>query len=255
MQKNNLASRISIGICILLLMVVFTNIGFAQSEEVAPELYLFNYVQVKPGMDLEFETFIKNALPTLQQMGTTQMTVYKTSNFGVSGKYLFTMPLPEPAVLDAELSQSQENIPVQLVSMLSALERTVVSSNSFMLIPNEDLSIPTAENYEQKLVVHLTIGTAPGRSQDFEKEAKEILDIIGETNVKGVYVSKVGYGGNLDEYIVSIFYDSFADMTRNTALVETKLAESGITPQSGVVYYRQSEILVRIPELSIEPAE
>jgi len=253
MRKNGLASRLSIGFCILLLAAVFTNIGFAQDEEVPQQLLSYNFFQVKPGMALEFEEFVKNSIPALKETGVTEMTVLRTANFGMSGKYLFSFPLEDPAVMDAELSAPQSNVPVGIIPMMSALERMVVSIHTFMLIPQPDLNIPPAEDYEWKLIAKITMGTAPGRREDFIKGFKPIVDAIGKTNVKGVLIGQVGFGGNLDEYITYVLYDSFTEMTNNDPVIQKELAAIDLTPLNGVVYYRDSEVMVRIPELCIEP--
>jgi len=254
MRKNIAASRLSIGFCILLLMTVFTNLSFAQGEEAPQQLYNFSYIQVKPGMALEFEEFVKSMIPALKKMGVTQMDIYKTSNFGMANKYLAVTPLRDWAAMDAELSASQSNVPVALVSALSAISRMVVSTHDFMLIPQPDLNIPPAEDYDFKLVVKYTAGTAPGREEDFKKGLKEAVDAIGKTDIKGVLIGKVGIGGNLNEYIMYILYDSFTEMANNAPAVQKELAAADLTSLTGVVYYMESEVLVRIPELCIQPA-
>jgi hypothetical protein len=255
MRRNIAASGLSIGICILLLMTVFTNLGFAQGEEAPQQSYKFSYFQVKPGMALEFEEFVKSLIPALKKMGATEMTIYKTSNFGMADKYVAVTPLQDPAAMDAELSESQSSVPVALISALSAISRMVVSTQDFMLIPQPDLNIPPDEGYEHKLVVYLTIGTAPGREGDFKKGLKEVVDAIGKTDVKGVLIGKVGVGGNLNEYIMYLLYDSFKEMASNSPAVQKELAAADLTSlETGVVYYMESEVLVRVPELCIQPA-
>lgn len=255
MRNNIAASRLSIGFCILLLVAVFINTGcFAQSDEASQQLYTFSYFQLKPGMGIEFEQFLKNSLPAIRELGVTQMDVFKTSNFGMSNRYLFIMPLQDPAAMDAELSASQSNVPVKLVPMMSAIQRMVVSIHDFVLIPQPDLNIPPKEDYDWKLIANFRIATAPGRSEDFIKGAKVVMDAIGKTNVKGVLIGRIGLGGNLDEYILSILYDSFTEMMNNEQAVQKELAAVDLTPLTGVVYYRESEVLVRVPELGIQPA-
>jgi len=256
MRRNIAASRLLIGFCVLLLAAVFMNTSCsAQSDEGPQQLYTFSYFQVKPGMSVEFEQFIKNSLPAIREMGFTQMDTYRTSNFGMSDRYLFITPLRDPAVMDAELSESQANMPVGYVPMLSAIQRMVVSIHDFVLIPQPELNIPPKEDYEWKLLANFTIGTAPGRSEDFEKLAKEAMAAIGKTNVKGVLIGKVGFGGNLDEYILSVLYDSFTEMMNNEPAIQKELAEADLTPSTDVLYYRASEVMVRLPELCMQPAE
>ena len=247
--------RIKIGFCVLLLLAAFINTNcFAQGDEQPQQLLSFSSIQLKPGMSIEFEQFIKNNLVAIREMGVPSMTVFKTANFGMSDKYLFVFPLPDPAAMDAELSASEASIPVAFVSMISAIQRMVVSAHDFMVATRPNLNIPPKEGYEPKLLVYFTIGTAPGREEEFEKNAKVAIDALGRTDVKGILVGKVGLGGNLDEYVMSMLYDSFTDMMNNEPAIQKELAAADLTPLTGVVYYRNTEVLVRVPEISIQPA-
>ena len=75
---------------------------------------------------------------------------------------------------------------------------------------------------------------------------------LGKTKVKGVLVGKVGIGGNMDQYIVSIFYDSFTEMMANEPAIQKELAALELKPLTGVVSSRKSEVLIQLPELSLE---
>lgn len=240
------------GFCILIVAMLLPNICLAQ-DEAASQAYIFSFLQVKPGMALEFEEFMKSVLPALPEMGITQLDVWRISNFGVSDKYVLIMPAPTPEAMDAELAADETSIPVPIVPVLSALNRLLVSSRDVMIIPQSELTIDTAEGYEGKLALNLSIGTAPGRNAEFEAGLKQILDIMRETGVKGVYTSRVGYGGNLNEYNMSIFFDSFTDLAATMPKFEQKMAEAQLAPPTGIVFYTESEVYVHVPELGIQP--
>lgn len=252
-MRNRISTlRIFVGFCILLIATVLPNICLAQNEE-APQLYTFGYLQVKPGMSLEFEEFIKGVLPELRSMGITEMDIWKTSNFGVSDKYLVITPARTPEAMDAELATDETMVPVGLVPVMSALNRMLVGSQDVMVIPRTELNLPTAEDYQMKLALILHIGTAPFRAAEFESGAKQVVGMMSQTGVKGVYINKIGYGGNLDEYMICIFFDSFADMAATMPKIEQKMVEAQLAPPSGLIYYRQSEVYVRVPALGIQP--
>lgn len=253
MKRNQLARRLLLGFSTLLLVIAFTNLSFAQDQETPQQVMKFSYLQVKSGMELEFEEFVKNKIPFFQKMGLTTMDIFKTSNFGKSGKYLIITPLQDPAALDAELSAPQSNVPIELVSVLSSVNRMVESGHDFVLTPQPDLNMPPAEDYVFKLIVNITIGVKAGREADFEKGAKKAVQAMGKTNIKGILLGKVGLGGNLGEYIMFNLYDSFKEMTANEPAIQKELAALDLTSLTGAVNYRQSEVLVRIPELCIEP--
>jgi len=236
-------------------MAFFTNPGFAKNEEAPPQPFGFSCFQVKPGMELQFEKLVKDAIPVLQEMGVTQMDTFTTSNFGVSGKYLFVSPLMDPAAMDAQLSDQRSNmVPVSIVSLMSGMSQTVVGSQDFMLIPQTDLDIPLAEGYEIKLVHIVTNGTTPDNAENFKKGIKEAVKAIGKTNVKGVLVGRVGLGGNFDEYMVFNFYDSFKEFLENQPAIEKELSAADLSALDGIVNYRKSEVFVRLPELCMQPA-
>lgn len=255
MRKHGAISNVSNGFCIFIVMTVLTIPVFAQNQEAPQPLYTISYMQVKPGMALEFEQFIKSSLPALKQMGIPWLETFKTANFGVSDKYMFLTPLQDAADMDAELSASQSNVPVGIISMMSAIQRMVVQSNTFMLIPQTDVNIPPQEGYEWKLIANVTIGVAPGKDLEFRNGIKRVMTAIDKTDVKGVLLGRVGLGGNLDQYILTVLYDSFADMMQNQPAVQRELAATDLTTMNGVVYYRESEIMTRVPELCLQEVE
>ena len=106
MRKNKPSRMLLTLFCILLTTAFFVGSGFAQNNEERTQPYSFSYIQVKPGMDVEFEDFVKSKIPFLKQIGLTDLTVFKTSNFGTSGKYLFVSPLQGPETADAELAET-----------------------------------------------------------------------------------------------------------------------------------------------------
>lgn len=257
MRRNTAPSRVSIVFCILLCMAFSANPGFAQNEAASQQLYSFSYFQVQPGMDFEFEALIKDMIPVLKEMGVTEMQTLRASNFGMWGRYLFISPLMEGAAMDANLSkQLSDVVPATVVSLFSRMSQSVVSCQDIMLIPMPDLNIAPPDDYEAKLIGHVTIGTVPGRDEDFKKGIKKVIDAMGKTNVKGVVIGQVGHGGNMDDYIMFVFYDSFKEMLDNEPAIQREFSKADLTSLTGVVTSRESEVFVRIPELCFEaPAQ
>ncbi|MEJ2110035.1 MAG: hypothetical protein P8Z37_09010 [Acidobacteriota bacterium] len=254
MRKYYSVQKISVVLCILLLTTVFTGILYAQNEGTDQQVYQVLSVQIKPGMDMEFEQFIQSIMPALKEMGIPELSTSKTGNFGVADKYSFLMPLQDPAAMDAELSASQENVPIWAVSMSSAMQRMASSVRSYMLIPRPDLGEMWEDGYQWKLASDLRIGVAPGREQEFEKALKEAVAVIKKTNIKALLIGKTGLGGDMNEYEVAVFYDSYKDMLANGPKIQTELAAANLTPMTGIVYSVDNEVIVNVPELSIQPA-
>lgn len=254
MRRNKSSWVLLSGFCILLLMTVFMSSGFATEKKESPQLYKLSYVQVKPGMGLEFEEFIKSIIPTFKNLGLTEMYISKTTNYGMSDKYTVLMPLDTPEAMDAEIAAQKSSVPVGIVAALSAIQRMVVSSHDLMLIPQPDFNIPLAEGYKVKLIVNFTVDVVPGRDDDFKKGLKKVVDALGKTKVKGVLIGKVGFGGNMDQYIMSVFYDSFKDMAANEPAIQKELAALDLDFLTGAIQSRKSEVYIEIPELCVEPA-
>jgi hypothetical protein len=254
MRKHGSAQRVSVAFLILLLTAVFAIGGFAQGQQADQQVYQVLTVQIRPGMDMEFEQLVRGVMPALKEMGIPQLDTFKTGNFGVADKYMFLMPLQDPAAMDAELSAPQENIPVWAVTMSSAMQRMASSVHSCMLIPRPDLGEMWKEGYQWKLAADLRIDIAPGRDQEFEKALKEAAAVIMKTNIKALLIGKIGLGGSLNEYEVTVFYDSYKDMLANGATMQKALAAANLTPMTGIVNSVNNQVIVNIPDLSIQPA-
>ena len=59
-MRSTLATRLVAGIMSLMLVVTIVELGSAQDQPAQPEPYGITYIQVKPGMSVEFEAFVKN---------------------------------------------------------------------------------------------------------------------------------------------------------------------------------------------------
>jgi hypothetical protein len=96
MGKYDLASRLSIGFCVLLLVVVCTNFGFAQGEDTSQEqeLYLMYIIQVNPGMGPSFESVMKNDLiPALKKGDSNGLYAFRTGILGDANTYRLALPM------------------------------------------------------------------------------------------------------------------------------------------------------------------
>ena len=169
-------------------------------------------------------------------------------------QYVVVMPMRDPAAMDQELFSAGTSVPIRLVAIRSAIQQMVVSTHDFIVVPQPDLNIPPADGYETKLVVSLTANIVPGRDEDYKAQLKKVVGAIGKTNVKGILVGKVGIGGNMDQYIVNIFFDSFKDMMENQPAMEKELDALKLKPLTGIVSSRESSIFMQMRELCILPA-
>ncbi len=253
-MRSTLTTRLAAGIIALLLVATIARLGFAQEQPAQPQPYSISYVQVKPGMSLEFEALVKNLLPLVKKAGVTNMSIWKTAQFGESDKYIMAIPVKSLAEFDAPDDMLKLLGPEGIALLLSNVQRTISSERTFLLMGRPDLGVPIKEGYEPKLGVLLTASVAPGRTEEFEKGMKEAMAVIAKTNVKGVLAGQVSLGGNMNEYTALVLRDSFADMEKNTPEMQKALAAANLAPMTGIVVHMKNEVMRMIPELSIQEA-
>ncbi len=256
MGKNISISRLSIGFCALLVAALFTNFGFGQDEAAtpAPQLYRMTAIQVNPGMEYEFEYFVKaDFVPALKKGGVQQFNVWSIDIFGEDGKYLFVSPLGSLGALDDSpvvKAIGQES----MGALLRRLRQLTASMRSVAILWRPDLGTDLEPGYVPKLGVLITNTIAPGREQEYEENFKKVAAIIGKTNAKGVIASKIMIGGITNEYTALIWLDSFGDIERFAQAFMKGLSEAKLPLQPGVLVKQQIEVYRNIPELSIQPA-
>jgi hypothetical protein len=188
MRRNILASRLSVGFCALLLAAICTNLGFAQGEDASQEqqLYLMRIIQVKPGMAPAFENLLKEDLtPVLNKSGGNGVYTFRTGILGDADTYRLAIPmksiaefdLPNPLV--AALGQERA------AALMDKMQPIINNIRSYMLTGRPDLSINPSTGCALKLAIEGCPEVAPGRTEEYEKNLKEALPVIGKTSVKG----------------------------------------------------------------------
>jgi hypothetical protein len=118
-----------------------------------------------------------------------------------------------------------------------------------------DLGIALPSGYVPKLAVMSTTSVAPGRTADYEKHSKELLPVMGKTNVKGMLVRRVAFGGDPNKYLSLVLCDSFTDMDQFGPAFTKAATEAKLAPQpAGIVMHSERTIVRYVPELSIQPS-
>jgi len=86
------------------------------------------------------------------------------------------------------------------------------------------------------------------------KYTKELSAVIAKTNAKGVSVSQIGLGGNPNEFITLVLFDSFADISNFQAAYAKAATEAKLTPApAGTIVNNEWRVYRYAPELSIIP--
>jgi len=245
------------GFCILLLAAALASFGFAQTQPAAQQARMMMDIQVRPGMELEWETLLKNdVFPALKKSGTNQWDMWKTAVFGEDGHYIWSFPAPPMAQLDQPHPLLKALGPAGMAMLMTRLQRLIIGSRTFVLTSRADLSITPKADYAMKLGVQIASDVAPGRSEEFEKNAKPALAVLGKTNIKGLLTGRVGMGGNPNQYYMLALFDGFSDLMTFMPAFAKASAEAKLAPQpAGVVTHEDVTTFIYAPELSQAPAQ
>src|SRR5215467_2340979 len=237
MQRQITTTKLSLAFSALLLAVSLTPCCFAQNQPAQPPAYWVSVTHVKLGMMDQYQEFIKNeTLPAYKKAGGKEWATYVVQTFGEAGEIWSIRPVEnlkqfdEPNFLVKALGEKG----VQAWNAKRA--QMIVSSRIFLISPRTELSILPKE--ETKIGVGARVSVAPGRAAEYEKWVKgNILPALSKTNAKGVYVNRVGLGGNPNEYLAYVLFDSFEEIGKfqtayGKALAELKLQAE---PPAGLV--------------------
>lgn len=257
MRMNNLASKLSVGFCALLLVAIFTNFGFAQGEDTSQEqqLYLMYIIQVNSGMGSAFENVMKNDLiPAMKKGGGNGVYTFKSQILNDADTYRLAIPMTSLAGFDQPSPLVKALGQEGVAALMAKMQPLIKNIRSYMLTGRTDLSINPETGYTPKLAIEGSPEVAPGRTEEYEKGLKDALPVIGKTGVKGVITCKVGLGGNQNEYSLLVLFDSFGDVEKFGPAFQKAVAEAKLSPpQPGIVMHRESVVWIYAPELSVEP--
>lgn len=221
-----------------------------------PQTSQLTIVQVKPDMGLEWQDYLKNdANPATTKSGVTRRQVWTTATFGEGGEYAMITPVADLAQFDNPTPLLKALGPQGVSALQAKRQRLISDSRSMMITARPDLSVAAAQGYQAKLGVSARSIVAQGHMADFVKYAKELSGVIAKTNAKGVAVSQIGLGGNPNEFITLVLFDSFADLGKFNPAFAKASADAKLGAQSaGTVTNTEWRVYRYMPELSIIPS-
>jgi hypothetical protein len=242
------------GLSVLLLSTAFTAAGFAQAPA-PPQTSQLTIVRVKPDMGAAWQDYLKNdANPAVIKSGVKQRSVWTTATFGEGGEYAIVTPIADlsqfddPTPLFKALGQAGQS------ALLAKRQRLIIDSRSVLITARPDLGVAPKPDYHAKLGVSSRAIAAQGHMADFVKYTKELSAVIAKTNAKGVVVSQIGLGGNPNEFITLVLFDSFADIGNFRAALAKAMADAKPIPApAGTIVNTEWRVYRLVPELSIIP--
>lgn len=268
MQRHRSITKLLLAISALLLAVSLTPLALTQNRAAANpaqktaaqapaqrQLISVTFLRIKSGMAAEWREFRRSeTLPMLQKAGVKEQRLWNTANFGEGG-YIIATPIESLAQYDGPrpalraLGEEGANAYGAKAAKFTESARTVAIET------RPELSIPLKPGEQYKLAI-LTITTiAPGRDDEYENFVKtSVLPAIKKSAPKGYLLSRVVYGGNLNQYFSVVLLDNFADLQkwRETFGKEAATAKLA-TKSAGMVTNRENAIYRFVPDLSIQP--
>jgi len=231
------------------------SVASATQAPVQRQLLSLQFLRIKPGMGPEWQEFRKSeTLPMLRKAGLKAQEVWNTAVFGEGG-YVIVAPIenltqydnPSPAV--RALGQEGAR------AYAAKAGRFIESAHSVAIETRPDLSIPPP-SAEPKLAVVNTTTILAGRDDEYENFIKTaVLPAVKKAAPKGYLVSKVVYGGNLNQYSSVVLLDNFADLQRYREAFGKEATTAKLSAKSaGIVTSRENAIYRYVPDLSIMPA-
>jgi len=243
----------------LLLATAFTTAGFAQTPAPTPpppQTLQMTVVQVKLDMGREWREYLQNdANPAAIKAGVKERGVWTTATFGEGGEYVIVTPIENLAQFDGPSPIVKALGQEGATALLAKRQRLINGSRSFTLTARPELGFAPAPGYQVKLAVRSTSTVLPGHVAEFIKSTKEGAAVMAKTNAKGVLVGQVGLGGNPNEFISLVLFDSFADLAGFPQAFAKAAAEAKLAPApAGTVAHSEWSVTRYVPELSIIPA-
>jgi hypothetical protein len=270
MKRHRSVTKQHAALSALLLAISLTTFAFAQTKPVAKsrdksaatsmqapvkrQLIALNFLVIKPGMGLEWQEFRKSeTLPAARKGGVTDQEVWNTAIFGEGGGYVLVTPIESLAQYDGSSPMlkalGQEGSRAHAAKAARFTER----AHSIAIETRPDLSIAPSPGSEPKLAVVTTSTIAGGRDDEYENFVRTaVLPAIKKASPKGYLVSRVVYGGNLNQYMSVVLLDSFADLQRwREAFAKEALTAKLAAKSIGIVTSRENAVYRHMSELSI----
>lgn len=233
----------------LILTCLFAGPAFSQEQQIT----LFTEIELKPGMNYEFENYIKDeVIPALKEGGTQEMSAWKSAVLGTGSNYVFSTSVKNFAEFDEPHPFVKALGPYGAQALSGKLAKFAISIRSFTMSGVPELEIAPPEGYVPKIGLQVKATVNPGRDKDYENNTKIITEIFKKINAKGFYAARVGIGGNPNQYYFLVLFDSFSDMDPFGAAFEKEISETEMPSESGILDHMEYATFSYDPELSIQ---
>ncbi len=237
-----------------LFTLITTTISFAQTPTPTPQLLVVRETRVKLELSQEYYTFMqKETLPAYRKAGIKQWDAYTTENFGEM-KFYYIRPIASLKEFDETDALTKALGEEGQRAWAAKWLRLIVSSRGYLVQMRPNLSILPKTNDAPKLALLVTHKVAVGRGAAFEDIVKnETLPIFQKTNVRAFFMGRVSLGGDANEYLSVLRFDSYEEMEKWAVAAQLqgfgKIGEKEV----GITLHRETAVFRYRPDLSIRP--
>ncbi|MBS1808746.1 MAG: hypothetical protein JST84_11185 [Acidobacteria bacterium] len=237
-----------------LFTLIVTTLSFAQTQAPAPQLLVVRETRVKLELSQEYYTFMQQeTLPAYRKAGIKQWDAYTTENFGEM-KFYYIRPIASLKEFDETDALTKALGEDGRRAWTAKWLRLIVSSRGYLVQMRPTLSLMPKTSAAPKLALLVTHKIAVGRAAEFEAIVKnETVPILQKTDVKAFLVGRVSLGGDANEYLSVLRFDSYEEMEKWAVAAQLqgfgKIAEKEV----GITLHRETAVFRYRPDLSIRP--
>lgn len=261
------ASRMFQAFCIITLTLcgAHAHHTFAQTPSPTPaaaptpQFLNLTIVSVKPGMDGEFQNFMKTTTnPALKKGGQMWREVWQSTAIGGDAfEYVLVSPVGKFAEYDGP-GALEKGLGAQGLAAWATKAGSLVSSvRRYIIRTRPDLSFAPQRTGPPKLAVVTSVHVAPNRNSDFENYIKnDYMPVMKQAQVPYL-VSQTIFGGDANEYVTLTMRDTFADLDKGPVITQA-LGEEGAQKllqklPAGTVVHVERGLSRFLPDLSFMP--
>ncbi len=224
------------------------------------ERMAITFISVKPEMVPDFENMIKTDIkPALAKGGAKWSDVWQTAGFGDTFEYVVVNPVENYAQYDGPSPMMKGMGKEGMAAWLAKASKMVNGVRTVAYESRPDMSYDTKMTEPPKLAVVTLLTVAAGRNAEFENFIKnDWLPVVKQSGVKGYWVSQVMFGGDVNQYLIVVPHENFAEMDKGNPVARV-LGQDGMMKlqqklPAGVIAHQERIVSRYLPELSYRPA-
>lgn len=250
--------RALVTVASLLLVILCTVPGAAQTPPGSGPLVVLSVIDVKPELYAEFGDVQADAMAGQQKGGQAWRYTWHVATFGYPYRVRVMRPLANFAELDGQSFTIKGVGAEQAAAINERARRMIDSQRIYALRPRPDLGYGDRPA-DIDLAVMTTISVAPGRHAEFEALVRDVvLPAFKKAGDAYVSVLQVLLGGDANEYIAFTLYDGFADVDTKGDPMLRALGPEGFAKYrqrlAGLVVREERELLRLNMALSFRPS-